>query len=77
MLQWRSYSGMLYSGALDEQTVREITVYNQNHSKLARLGVWGGVGWFDNQLMSFTEQGHGYGLLQYGDTLGRRTSRPR
>ena len=62
---WRSYSGMLYSGQLDEQTVKEIVQYNQHHEKLSHLGVWGGVGGFRNQLMSFTEQGHGYGLLQF------------
>ena len=35
---WRSYSGMLYSGALDAKTVREIVDYNQNHDKLSHLG---------------------------------------
>ena len=88
---WRSYSGMLYSGAVDAKTVGEIVTYNQNHSKLSHLGIWSGVrhtviagtspelhsskckqsscgqvGGFRNQFMSFTEQGHGYGLVQHG-----------
>ena len=62
---WRSYSGMLYSGAVDAKTVGEIVTYNQNHSKLSHLGIWSGVGGFRNQFMSFTEQGHGYGLVQH------------
>ena len=84
---WRSYSGMLYSGAVDSKTVGEIVTYNQNHSKLSHLGIWSGVrhmsctlpsaglsnhraddgqvGGFRNQFMSFTEQGHGYGLVQH------------
>ena len=40
---WRSYSGMLYSGAVDSKTVGEIVTYNQNHSKLSHLGIWSGV----------------------------------
>ena len=36
---WRSYSGMLYAGALDANTVQEIVDYNQNHDKLSHLGV--------------------------------------
>lgn len=35
---WRSYSGMLYAGALDAKTVGEIVDYNQNHEKLSHLG---------------------------------------
>ena len=62
---WRSYAGMFYSGQLDEKAVKDIVQYNQRHEKLSHMGVWGGVGGFKNQLMSFTEQGHGYGLLQY------------
>ena len=30
------------------------------------LQIWGGVGGFRNQFMSFTEQGHGFGLIQHG-----------
>ena len=60
---WRSYSGMLYPRA-GRQGGGEIVRYNQNR-RLSKLGIWSGVGWFDNQLMSFTEQGHGYGLLQH------------
>ena len=33
---------------------------------LGGAGIWGGVGGFRNQIMSFTEQGHGYGLVQHG-----------
>ena len=57
---------MLYSGGLDARTVGEIVAFNQNHSKLSHLGIWSGVGGFRNQFMSFTEQGHGYGLVQHG-----------
>ena len=63
---WRSYSGMFYSGGVTAQTAQEIVDYNQNHSKLSHFGIWGGVGSFRNQIMSFTEQGHGYGLVQHG-----------
>jgi hypothetical protein len=61
---WRSYSGMLYSGLLNKSTVADIVAYNQRFEKLSHLGIWGGVGGFRNQLMSFTEQGHGWGLIQ-------------
>ena len=66
---WRSYSGMFYSGGLSSEVAGDIVRHNQNFSKLSRLGVWGGAGsggavW-SNMLMSFTEQGHGYGLLQH------------
>ena len=50
---------MLYSGGLPERTVTDIVAFNQNNSKLSHLGIWGGVGGFRNQFMSFTEQGHG------------------
>ena len=50
---------MLYSGGLPERTVADIVAFNQNNSKLSHLGIWGGVGGFRNQFMSFTEQGHG------------------
>ena len=63
---WRTYSGMLWSGGLDAQQVAEIVAFNQNSSKLSRLGVWGGGNDFENRLTSFTEQGHGYGLVQHG-----------
>eukprot|EP01045_Picozoa_sp_COSAG04_P040422 COSAG04_NODE_11801_length_688_cov_0.724958_1_plen_172_part_01 len=63
---WRTYSGMLWSGGLDAQQVSEIVAFNQNSSKLSRLGVWGGGNDFENRLTSFTEQGHGYGLVQHG-----------
>ena len=63
---WRSYAGMLYSGALNASVVKDIVGYNQYHEKLSHIGAWGGVGGFRNQIMSFTEQGHGYGLVQHG-----------
>ena len=37
---WRSYSGMLYAGALDAKTVGEIVDFNQNHEKLSHLGAY-------------------------------------
>ena len=63
---WRSYAGMMYSGALNETVVKDIVGYNQYHAGLSTIGAWGGVGQFRSQIMSFTEQGHGYGLVQYG-----------
>ena len=63
---WRSYSGMLWSGGLTAQDVVEIVNFNQHSSRLSRLGVWGGGPDFMNSMESFTEQGHGYGLLQFG-----------
>ena len=62
---WRSYSGMLYSGGLNSSTVNMIVQHNLNRSKLSRIGVWSGGPGFDNRLMGFTAQGHGYGLLQH------------
>jgi hypothetical protein len=62
---FRSYSGMMYSGGLSAKTAAQIQSYNQNHSYLARAGIWGG-GCVSTVQMAFTEQGHGYGLVQHG-----------
>jgi len=57
---------MFWSGGLSASVATDIVAYNQHNAKLSLLGVWSGVGVFDNQFMSFTEQGHGYGLVQFG-----------
>ena len=62
---WRSYSGMFWSGGLDSSTAAEIVDYNQHNEQLARMGVWSAGKGFRNMFMGFTEQGHGYGLLQH------------
>lgn len=62
---WRTYSGMLWSGGVSAQVVTDIVNYNQNNAKLSRLGIWGGGNDFENRLVSFTEQGHGFGLIQH------------
>eukprot|EP00039_Didymoeca_costata_P002904 m.63678 g.63678 ORF g.63678 m.63678 type:complete len:1036 (+) comp11594_c0_seq2:140-3247(+) len=62
---WRSYSGMFWSGGLSKQEVTDIALFNQQGSQLAHLGIWSGGSGFKYQIMSFTEQGHGYGLLQH------------
>jgi len=62
---WRSYSGMLYSGAIDRPVAAEIVQHHQQRSKLSRIGVWSGGPGFESGLMGFTEHGHGYGLLQH------------
>ena len=43
----------------------DIVEYNQHNEQLSRLGIWSAGAGFKNMLMSFTEQGHGYGLLQH------------
>ena len=57
---------MFWSGGLSAQDATDIVSYNQNNDRLSRLGVWSGGLNFENRLISFTEQGHGYGLVQHG-----------
>ena len=61
---FRSYAGMLFSGGLSHETTRQIVQYNQDHAFLSRIGIWGG-GCVSTVQMAFTEQGHGYGLVQH------------
>jgi hypothetical protein len=54
---WRTYSEMFWSGGLTSKDASEIVNFNQNSTKLSRMGVWSGGGGFDNTLVAFTEQG--------------------
>eukprot|EP01052_Picozoa_sp_SAG31_P022231 SAG31_NODE_1758_length_7335_cov_18.704600_4_plen_360_part_00 len=67
---WRSYSGMFWSGGLSSQSAIDIVRYNQHNDQLSRLGIWSGGLGFENRLVSFTEQGHGYGLVQHAPADG-------
>jgi hypothetical protein len=62
---FRSYSGMFFSGGVSTETAKQIQQYNQHHSFNSRAGIWGG-GCVSTVQMGFTEQGHGYGLVQHG-----------
>eukprot|EP01043_Picozoa_sp_COSAG02_P002120 COSAG02_NODE_48_length_45421_cov_103.222100_13_plen_244_part_00 len=61
---------MFWSGGLSAQDAADIVRYNQNNDRLSRLGVWSGGLNFENRLITFTEQGHGYGLVQHAPTKG-------
>lgn len=65
---FRGFSGMYYSGFLTSRQAQIIAEYNLNAHGLARLGMWGAGSGFDNHMMTFTEVGHGFGLLQQGRT---------
>ena len=70
---WRTYSELMYSGAVDDATIREIHAWHQTQqgshvtgSRL-KLGVLSGCGGdvhCGDQLETFTIHGWGYGLLQ-------------
>eukprot|EP01052_Picozoa_sp_SAG31_P019103 SAG31_NODE_1381_length_8580_cov_5.632590_5_plen_834_part_00 len=62
---FRSYSGMFFSGGISTETAKQIQQYNQHHLFNSRAGIWGG-GCVSTVQMAFTEQGHGYGLVQHG-----------
>ena len=52
-------------GGLSAETAKQIQTYNQHHAFNSRAGIWGG-GCVSTVQMAFTEQGHGYGLVQHG-----------
>ena len=70
---WRTYAEVMYSGALDNSTIREILLWHQTQqghgvrgSRL-KLGVLAGCGLdvsCGDQLETFTIHGWGWGLLQ-------------
>ncbi len=70
LAEWAALQGMFWSGGLSAQDAADIVSYNQNNDRLSRLGVWSGGLNFENRLISFTEQGHGYGLVQHAPAEG-------
>lgn len=62
--------GMFWSGGLSAQDAADIVRYNQDNDRLSRLGVWSGGLNFENRLITFTEQGHGYGLVHHAPIEG-------
>lgn len=65
-----SAQGMFWSGGVSAQDAADIVSYNQNNDRLSRLGIWSGGLNFENRLIAFTEQGHGYGLVQHAPSAG-------
>ena len=63
---FRGFSGMYYSGFLTSAQAQTIAEWNLNEARMARLGMWGGPPDFNQHMSTFTEVGHGFGLLQQG-----------